>query len=285
MRLGLILGEAFQGLRRNTAMVVSVVLVTFISLTFVGVAILLQQQINSMKGYWYDRAQVAVAFCSAFDQTGNCVQAAATDEEVAAVQAKLAEDSIARYIERTEYDPPATVLAQTKEYYADTSIGSLLTEDFVGGILHVTLYDPSNADIVVEAVSGFAGVLSVDDQRKYLEPIFGILNAAIGGRDRRRGAHARRRGAPHRDDHPALGVLPKTRARHHAPRRRIEPAHRDAVRARGRVRPRSSARSSRAPRSSSSCSSSSRASSARPSAAAVCSSASATRSSSRRSSS
>jgi len=178
MRLGLVLGEAFQGLRRNASMVVSVVLVTFISLTFVGVAILLQGQIAQMKAYWYDRAQVAVNFCTTLDQTGNCVQAAATDAEVQAVQAKLAEESIARYVERTEYDDPATVLAQTREIYADNPIAGFLTEDLVGGILHITLHDPSDADVVVEALSGFAGVESVDDQRKYLEPIFAMLNAA-----------------------------------------------------------------------------------------------------------
>lgn len=178
MRLGLILGEAFQGLRRNASMVVSVVLVTFISLTFVGVAILLQGQITQMKGYWYDRAQVSIQFCSAFDKAGNCAQAAATDAEVQAVQAKLAEPSIARYIERAEYQAPAEVLAQTRAYYADTAIGGLLTEEFVGGVIDVTLYDPSNADIVVEAASGFPGVFRVDDQRKYLEPIFAMLNAA-----------------------------------------------------------------------------------------------------------
>ena len=40
MRVGLILGEAFTGLRRNASMVISVVLVTFVSLTFVGAAML-----------------------------------------------------------------------------------------------------------------------------------------------------------------------------------------------------------------------------------------------------
>ncbi|OUD99588.1 hypothetical protein CMMCAS06_15470 [Clavibacter michiganensis subsp. michiganensis] len=36
MRLGLVLSEVGHGLRRNVSMVVSVVLVTFISLTFVA---------------------------------------------------------------------------------------------------------------------------------------------------------------------------------------------------------------------------------------------------------
>ena len=49
----IIFREVAQSLRRNASMVVSVVLVTFISLTFVGAAALLQMQIGQMKTYWY----------------------------------------------------------------------------------------------------------------------------------------------------------------------------------------------------------------------------------------
>ena len=64
MRLGLVLGEAASGLRRNFSMVVSIVLVTFVSLTFVGVAALMQLQIGQMKSFWYDKAQVAIYLCN-----------------------------------------------------------------------------------------------------------------------------------------------------------------------------------------------------------------------------
>ncbi|MEG2778330.1 MAG: ABC transporter permease, partial [Aurantimicrobium sp.] len=64
MRFSLIWSEVANGLRRNFSMVVSVILVTFISLTFVGTAILLQMQIGQMKNYWYDKAQVAVYLCT-----------------------------------------------------------------------------------------------------------------------------------------------------------------------------------------------------------------------------
>ena len=77
MRFGLIWSEVGNGLRRNLSMVVSVVLVTFISLTFVGTAVLLQMQIGQMKTYWYDRAQVAVYMCT---QTDACAGGAATDQ-------------------------------------------------------------------------------------------------------------------------------------------------------------------------------------------------------------
>ena len=50
MRLQFVLAEIGSGLRRNLSMVVSVILVTFVSLTFVGAAGMLQLQINQMKG-------------------------------------------------------------------------------------------------------------------------------------------------------------------------------------------------------------------------------------------
>ncbi len=78
MRLGLILSEVGQGFRRNLSMVVSVVLVTFISLTFFGAAILLQSQITQTKGYWYDRAQVAIYLCTDITSEANCGETAAT---------------------------------------------------------------------------------------------------------------------------------------------------------------------------------------------------------------
>jgi len=178
MRLGLVLGEAFNGLRRNASMVVSVVLVTFISLTFVGVAILLQTQISSMRAYWYDRSQVAVYFCSAIDETGNCVQAAATDEEVAAVQAELVAEPLSGFVERAEYLTPQEVYETARDQYADNPMASFLTPELLGGIIRVTLFDPADADVVIESISGFAGVQSVEDQRAYLEPIFALLGAA-----------------------------------------------------------------------------------------------------------
>jgi cell division transport system permease protein len=104
VRFGLIMGEVANGLRRNVSMVVSVVLVTFISLTFVGAAILLQMQIGQMKGYWYDRAQVAVYLCTDVDTTGNCTQTEATQAQIDAVEAQLNSATLAPYIEKYEFE-------------------------------------------------------------------------------------------------------------------------------------------------------------------------------------
>jgi len=178
MRLGFVLKEAFSGLTKNASMVVSVVLVTFISLTFVGVAILLQQQVGAMKAYWYDRAQVQITFCSSVDETAQCGGTAASDEQIQAVAASLTAAPLGDYVQSVQTLSAEEVLAETKEVLKDNPIVETLTPDLVGAQIRVTMQDPSNADIVVESVADASGVLSVDDQRAYLEPIFNILNAA-----------------------------------------------------------------------------------------------------------
>lgn len=90
MRLGLILSEAFTGLRRNASMVISVILVTFVSLTFVGAAMLMQMQIGKMQDYWKDRAQVGVFMCATVSDAPTCTAGqAATEDQIQAVRATL----------------------------------------------------------------------------------------------------------------------------------------------------------------------------------------------------
>lgn len=178
MRLGLILGEVGQGLRRNVSMVISVILVTFISLTFVGAAILLQMQIGQMKGYWYDRAQVAIYLCTDVDTTGNCTQAEATDAQIAVVQDQLESPQLAPYIKRFEYETHDQAYANFQDQLSDSPIAGFVTPETLNESFRVNLVDPGDADILIESLSGFAGVQDVSDQRGLLDQIFSVLNAA-----------------------------------------------------------------------------------------------------------
>lgn len=178
MRLGLVLGEAASGLRRNVSMVISVILVTFISLTFVGAAILLQMQIGQMKGYWYDRAQVTVWLCTDVDTTGNCTQADATDAQIKAVADLLDSPTLAPYINRYEFETHEQAYENFQQQYAGTSLEGFATPDSLPETYRINLVDPTQADVIIESLSGLAGVQDVQDQRVLLDPIFSVLNAA-----------------------------------------------------------------------------------------------------------
>jgi cell division transport system permease protein len=178
MRFGLIMSEVGSGLRRNFSMVVSVVLVTFISLTFVGAAILLQFQIGQMKGYWYDKAQVAVYMCTSLSTDGSCDLTAATADEKAAVKAQLKSPALADLVKTVTFQDHDQVYKQYKQQFGDTTGSDFVTPSFLPETFWVNLKNPAQSDAVVESISSLAGVEQVKDQRKYLDPIFSALNAA-----------------------------------------------------------------------------------------------------------
>ena len=178
MRLGFILREAAKGLRQNIIMVVSVVLVTFVSLTFVGASALLQLQINQMKGYWYDRMEVAVFLCDDNTAAPNCAGEGVTDEQRTSIKQLLESDEMAPYIKEFAYESKADALKNFKEQYKNSSLVDQVTEDQLPESFRIGLVDPEKYPVINEAFSTVAGVDSVVDQRELLEKVFQLVRVA-----------------------------------------------------------------------------------------------------------
>lgn len=178
MRLGFILREAAKGLRQNIIMVVSVVLVTFVSLTFVGASALLQLQINQMKGYWYDRMEVAVFLCDDNTAAPNCAGEGVTDEQRSSIKQLLESDEMAPYIKEFAYESKADALKNFKEQYKNSSLVDQVTEDQLPESFRIGLVDPEKYPVINEAFSTVAGVDSVVDQRELLEKVFQLVRVA-----------------------------------------------------------------------------------------------------------
>jgi cell division transport system permease protein len=177
MRIGLIVAEALGGLRRNISMVISVVLVTFVSLTFVGAAILMQAQIGTMRAYWSERAQVVVSMCSTLSESTECVDGAASEEQTAAVKAQLEDDALARLISDVRFETKDEAYANIVDQLGEDK-ASLFTADQMSESFYVTLKDPTQSQVLVEAFNGKSGVEQVTDQLQYLEPLFSALTVA-----------------------------------------------------------------------------------------------------------
>jgi cell division transport system permease protein len=178
MNLGLILGEVANGLRRNVSMVISVILVTFISLTFVGAAILLQMQIGQMKDYWYDRAQVAVYLCTSVDTTGTCTQAAATKSQIDDIEEQLNSAALAPYVEKYEFETHQQAYEIFQTQFEGSPLAGFVTPETLNESFRVKLVNPDDAEILIDSLSNSPGVQEVRDQRGYLDSIFSILNSA-----------------------------------------------------------------------------------------------------------
>jgi len=178
MRLGFVFREITQGLRRNVSMVISIILVTFLSLTFVGTAGLLQAQIGQMKTYWYDRAQVAVYLCTNTSPADACPQGEASTDVKATVEGKLKDPTLASFVSKYYFEDHQAAYKKFQEQFKGNSVAKYVTKDQLNETFWVKLKDPNKSAVIAETFTGIAGVEEVRDQRSYLDQIFSILNAA-----------------------------------------------------------------------------------------------------------
>lgn len=176
MNPGFVLSEMWAGLRSNISMVISIILVTFISLTFVGVAALLQLQIAQMKNYWFDKAQVAIYLCTDFSPEASCPLGAATEEQKLRVQQQLEGAAMSPYIEEYFFEDQAAAYEKFSEEFADSEVLAFITADQLPEAFWVNLADPTQSQLVSEGFEGLDGIEEVRDQRGYLDQIFGVLN-------------------------------------------------------------------------------------------------------------
>lgn len=178
MRFRLVLGEVWNGLRRNLSVVISVILVTFVSLTFVGAAIIMQLQIGQMKSFWYDRAQVAVYLCTEYDRSATCDGTDADEEIIDAVDAALNDDVLAPHIDDYFFLDHEQAFEEFSKQFDGNPILDVTRPEQLNQTFWVKLDDPSKAPIITETFSGVPGVQSVKDQASLLDRIFLFLGVA-----------------------------------------------------------------------------------------------------------
>ncbi|MCH1867114.1 permease-like cell division protein FtsX [Nocardioides sp. CFH 31398] len=180
MQLRYVFSELAQGLRRNLTMHIAVVLTLFVSLTLVGLGVLLNQQADRAAGYWGSQLEVTVFLCRDGDDNPACT-GEVTDAEIDAVEAAVADsEGVTGY----RYESKEEAFEKVKELYGEerfTGDNPAATADAMPQSVWVELADPDEFETVASRVQGLAGVSQIRDQRAVLEPIFTSLNALQWG--------------------------------------------------------------------------------------------------------
>lgn len=157
MRLALVLSEAANGLRRNASMVVSVVLVTFISLTFVGAAVLMQMQIGQMKNFWYEKAQVGIYMCTDVSSGETCTGGEATEEQINTVEAQLTSPTLAPFVDRYYFETHEQAFENFQTQFAGNPVADYVTADQLNQTFWVNLRIRPNPMCSWRACRGWPG--------------------------------------------------------------------------------------------------------------------------------
>jgi cell division transport system permease protein len=178
MQLTYVFSELRTGLRRNLSMTVAVVVTIFVSLTLVGMGLLLNAQAHKAQDYWGSRLQITVFLCNQNSATANCVNGEATPQQKAAIQHVLdtnGEVASWRLQSKQEaYDKwrAAYVSSNDTERRVYQSIKpSDMQESY-----WVQLKDPERFAGIKSAVEGMPGVNTVRDLREVLKPIYFWMN-------------------------------------------------------------------------------------------------------------
>ncbi|MCQ4042512.1 permease-like cell division protein FtsX [Streptantibioticus rubrisoli] len=175
MRAQFVLSEIGVGLRRNLTMTFAVIVSVALSLALAGGSWLAREQVSHMKGYWYDKVQVSIFLCNKTDgtDTANCSKGAVTPEQMAQIKSDLSKLPV---VEKIYTESPQEAYQHYKQQFAGQAGIDLLTPDQMQWSFRVKLKDPQQYNVISSAFDGRPGVQSVQDQRKLLDNLFGLLN-------------------------------------------------------------------------------------------------------------
>jgi cell division transport system permease protein len=176
VRIGYVFSELGQGLRRNVSMHIAVVLTLFVSMTLLGLGVLMKQQTDIATRYLGDQLQVTVYLCRDGDSNPACT-AEVTDEQKNRIEETIdANPEVSDY----RYESQEDAFEKVKELYGEDQFDGpnpAMTAADMPQAYWITLKDPQKFEGVTSAVVGLDGVSQIRDLRKTLKPLYEWLDA------------------------------------------------------------------------------------------------------------
>jgi cell division transport system permease protein len=183
MQLTYVFSELGNGLKRNVSMTIAVIVTIFVSLTLVGMGLLLNAQANKAEAYWGSKLQITVFLCNQNSATANCVNGEVTDAQKSEIQQVLDSNN-----EVADWELQSKQQAYEKwraAYVSDSDTERRVFESIRPSDMQesywVQLRDPEKFQGVKSAVQGLAGVNTVRDLREVLKPIYFWMNVMKWG--------------------------------------------------------------------------------------------------------
>jgi cell division transport system permease protein len=173
MRAGFVMSEVGIGLRRNLTMTFAVIITVAISLSLLGIGLLSNSQVRTMKDYWYDKIEVSIFLCGPLSEVPSCAGGPVTPEQRLEIQRDLQELPV---VQTVYYESQSEAFQRFQERFKDSAISQNVTVDQLPESFRVKLNDPTQFGVVESAFSGRPGVDVVQDQRAILEKFFSLLN-------------------------------------------------------------------------------------------------------------
>ncbi|MGW5361586.1 permease-like cell division protein FtsX [Actinopolymorpha pittospori] len=173
MQIRYAFSELGTGLRRNVTMTVAVIVTVWISLVLFGLGMLIRSEVGIVKGFWYDKVEIAVFMCNGVSSAPQCADGAVSAGQRNDIQQALKSNPEVR---RIFHETQQQAFVRYQEIYKDAATAKVVEAKDLPESFRVSLKNPEDYQGVVSAVQGLPGVFSVQDSRQLLEPLFKGLN-------------------------------------------------------------------------------------------------------------
>src|SRR5699024_5877920 len=175
MRYRHVLSETWSGLRRNLTMVLAVIVTMWVSLTLFGSGLLAYQQVDLMKGRWYDKVEISVFLCGTVSPPSETCSGGkdATQAQKEAIRGTLESNP---EVAQVHFETKEQAYEEFRKAYEDSPVLDTLSVEQMQESFRVKLKDPEQYESVVAQVSGLPGVQAVQGLRQYLDPLFDWMN-------------------------------------------------------------------------------------------------------------
>lgn len=175
MQLRYVFSELGHGLRRNLSMHLAVILTLFVSLTLVGLGVLMNKQADKAADFWGSQIEIPVNLCRERDSSPNCtgeVTAAQKERVIQVIEQSPEADGYEIETKREAYEKAKELIGEEKFEgdYPPVRVESMPET------IRVQLKDPEKFEGITSAVTGLDGVAGINDQRDRLRPIFDSIN-------------------------------------------------------------------------------------------------------------
>lgn len=180
MNARFVAAEVAQGVRRNPSMIVSVLLVSMVSMFFIGAGLLTQRQVGQAKGDWYDKVHAFVFLCTDSDKSvTGCSGGATTEDQTAQIRGELAK--LAPLVERADYKTSEQAYGMFKQQYGDSAYAGSVEPSAMPAFFEVHLSDPRRFEEIVRGFEEMTGVAHVSNLHEVLAPFFSFLDMLGAG--------------------------------------------------------------------------------------------------------
>ena len=154
---------------------IAVVLTLFVSMTLVGLGVLLNQQRAIATEYLGNQLEIATYLCRDSDANPSCTTAA-TDAQKEQIEAVI-EDS--PEVESYRFETKEEAFEKVKKLLGEDQFAGpnpVMTAEDMSEAYWITLNDPKEFEGITSAVVGLDGVSQIRDERETVKPLFDSLD-------------------------------------------------------------------------------------------------------------